>query len=305
MFARPISPSVRRAFTLVELLVVIAIIGVLIALLLPAVQQAREAARRMQCTNNQKQLGLAMHNYHDTYQKFPPGYFVGVNQTGTTYNYKRYCWMQSILPFIEQAALADLLQPQINAQDLPWTWNGRETVVEGFMCPSEPTAPKVNTRGFHGNYLAVHGGQSLKHGDNDRNALGMFYVESTTRFADITDGTSNVAMLGETILVPDDNDRRGAYYMTGWNTANATLALRDTPNSTLPDTGNSSAMQDYKFAPFQHSSDWVRVNARSFHPGGVIITRADASVRFVGETVDLTTYRNFGNRADGQVLGEL
>lgn len=295
----------RSGFTLIELLVVIAIIAILVALLLPAVQQAREAARRSSCKNNLKQLGLAMHNYHDTHQVFPPGYFCGINQSGTTWNFRRHCWMHSVLPFLEQSALYDKLMPQRDSQLDSWTWAGRESVIPTLGCPSDPLQHKVNTRGYHGNYMAVHGSPSLQNGTNDRSAPGIFYVESKTRMASIIDGTSNVAMLGEIILVEGATDRRGAYYMTSFNTANVTIALRDAPNTSVPDRGNLAIMVDYiPFAPAEESTTTVHQNARSFHSGGAQFVLADGSVRFISENVDKTTYNRLGDRADGQPLGE-
>ena len=138
----------KRGFTLVELLVVIAIIGILIALLLPAVQAAREAARRTQCTNNLKQFGLGMHNYHDTYKTFPYGH----DNTG-----RRVTWFPLILPFIEQQALHDEFDWVANS------WFGAQAPacnrdVPGARCPSDPGGLKLQ-QGFHGNR---RGGKGLK-----------------------------------------------------------------------------------------------------------------------------------------------
>ncbi|WP_013630822.1 DUF1559 domain-containing protein [Rubinisphaera brasiliensis] len=300
----PSSPK-RQAFTLIELLVVIAIIAILVALLLPAVQQAREAARRSSCKNNLKQLALAIHNYHDVHGVIPPGYYAGVNEIGTSWNYRRISWMPSVLPYLEQSALYESVMEDRENQVNSWQYADCNVVVPSLSCPSDPNSGKVSPRGFHGNYLLSHGGHSLDPAnDGDRNGQGVAYVESRVRFADITDGTSNVALAGEILLVQDPDDRRGAYFMTGWNSANATVALRDTPNSPLPDTGRNTIIKDVPFAPAVHATTWFRTNARSQHKGGAQFALADGSVRFVSENIDLTTYRNLGNRDDGQVLGE-
>lgn len=299
------SSAKRQAFTLIELLVVIAIIAILVALLLPAVQQAREAARRSSCKNNLKQLALAVHNYHDVNRVIPPGYYAGVNETGSNWNYRRISWMQSLLPYIEQPALFESVMADREAQVNSWQYADRDTVVPSLSCPSDPAAGKISPRGFHGNYLLSHGGHSLDPAnDGDRNGQGVAFVESSVRFRDVTDGTSNVVMAGEILLVPDDDDRRGAYYMTGWDSANVTVALRDTPNSPLPDTGRSQIIKDVPFAPAVNASTWFRVNARSQHKGGAQFALVDGSVRFISANIDLTTYRNLGNRDDGNVLGE-
>lgn len=295
----------RQAFTLIELLVVIAIIAILVALLLPAVQQAREAARRSSCKNNLKQLALAIHNYHDVHGVIPPGYYAGVNQTGTAWNYRRICWMQSTLPYLEQSALYDSVMNDREAQVNSWQYADAEVKVPSLSCPSDPNSGKISPRGFHGNYLLSHGGHSLDPAnDGDRNGQGMAFVESRVRFRDVTDGTSNVVLAGEILLVPDPDDRRGAYFMTGWDSANVTVALRDTPNSPLPDTGRAQIIKDVPFAPAVNASTWFRVNARSQHKGGAQFALVDGSVRFISANIDLTTYRNLGNRDDGNVLGE-
>lgn len=148
-----------RAFTLVELLVVIAIIGVLVGLLLPAVQAAREAARRMKSSNNMKQLGLAMHNYHDTHQKFPYAYLADSEAT----THMRECWHQQLLPFVEQQAYYEQYKntPASYVQYLPQSLQG--TAIPAFMCPSDPSAPALtrysgSQSGFQGSYGVCAGG---------------------------------------------------------------------------------------------------------------------------------------------------
>ena len=144
-------------FTLVELLVVIAIIGVLVALLLPAVQQAREAARRIQCSNHLKQLGLAMHNYHDTFQQFPYAQYNDVR--GNRSHPNRGTWYPTMLPFVEQVALYDRLKPFFGTNAAPdWaTLEIRSTIVDGMVCPSDPNGGKQGIQGLQGNYVVSAG----------------------------------------------------------------------------------------------------------------------------------------------------
>ncbi len=214
--------------------------------------------------------------------------------------------MQRILSYLEQDNLWEVYQGEIAAGTVPWAWAQNQVPLQVFACPSDPNSPNVLwTRGLRGNYLVVHGGHSLKAGDNDDSANGMFYVRSETRIADVTDGTSNTAMVGEINTVADTTDRRGAYFITGFNSANVTLALRDTPNSPLPDQANApTIVDDPPWAPGQASTEWMRTNARSHHPGGANFCFADGSVRFLTDTIDLDTYRNIGDRNDGNVLGD-
>lgn len=294
----------RSGFTLIELLVVIAIIAILVALLLPAVQQAREAARRSTCKNNLKQLGVAMHNYHDTYKVFPPGYFAEVDETGSNWNYRRFCWMQAILPFIEQGPLYDQLAPQRQNQVPSYSWTGRDTVIPVLSCPSDPAAGKVNTRGFHGNYAAVMGHNATSDG-RQHDMSGIFYFESDTDIADIGDGTSTTYLMGEILLVKDDADRRGAYYATGWNSANVTISAYRNPNSDQPDLGRGSIIVDSDpWSPAQNDTTWFRLAARSRHRGGVQFAMADGAVRFISENIDNTTHQRLSTKDGGTVVGE-
>lgn len=179
----------QAGFTLVELLVVIAIIGILVALLLPAIQSAREAARRSQCFNNLKQMGLALQNYHDTYATFPPAF---INRQG---------WMLNtyLLPYMEQAALYDELNTR-DPMDLatPATLNLARTVISGFVCPSDawtvPTQSKYAINGYTiamGNYLGVMGPQDFRCSANGATVNSVFFMNSSIKMRDITDGTSN------------------------------------------------------------------------------------------------------------------
>lgn len=306
---------IRSGFTLVELLVVIAIIGVLIALLLPAVQQAREAARRMQCSNNQKQLGLALHNYHDTHLRFPPGTFCDTSHKddhGVTSNKNRYGWMQVVLPFIEQDAVYETFMAEVHGSgSSPWQVSARTVKLDAFLCPSDGAAGKDvdGQYGFAGSYLAVHGVDGLNNGGKDQR--GMMYCLSKTAFKDVVDGTSNTALMSEIVVVPDNGsqqDRRGGYWVVT-NAANVTIAGYYNPNSRYPTSSDRQPSSYYistDRAPSAGpaSGGWYRCTARSYHPGGVITAMADASVTFIPETIDNAVWQGMTTRDGGEVLSQ-
>lgn len=195
----------RSGFTLIELLVVIAIIAVLIALLLPAVQQAREAARRTQCKNNLKQLGLAMHNYESTFNVFPP--LGTISTASASFATNSYSPQARILPYIDQANLQNLLNFSID----PWVSSGPNpalsqtvfsTSVPVFLCPSDagPSAYAVSGISCTGiNYMVSTGSGTGTNYDIRRRTDGFAYVNSSVRIADVTDGTSNSVMMSEAV----------------------------------------------------------------------------------------------------------
>jgi prepilin-type N-terminal cleavage/methylation domain-containing protein len=206
-----------RGFTLVELLVVIAIIGVLVALLLPAVQAAREAARRMKCQNNLKQFGLALHNYHDAYGRLPAAYYrAWPTSVGSTFGTPGWGWGAMILPRLEQQALFDALNVstlQLNGN--PVTKVPAQTPLTVFRCPSD-TGPKLNASDKRysyatSNYVAVFGalydqasvGQSVVAGSVPNANTGVFGPNSGVRMAEITDGLSNTVMIAEMCYGPN------------------------------------------------------------------------------------------------------
>lgn len=201
----------KRGFTLIELLVVIAIIAILIALLLPAVQQAREAARRTQCKNNLKQLGLALHNYHDVFGTFTymkggtDGYGDMSRLDG---NYQRRSGMVSLLPYIEQAALYSNIaggdtttSPNVPPGGAaPWSgWTGYNQRISGFSCPSDPGIQRskgVCSYAFsRGDYIGTGSGN----GRDSQDSNGMFAFRKTFKIRDVTDGTSNTIAFGERV----------------------------------------------------------------------------------------------------------
>ena len=306
-----------RGFTLVELLVVIAIIGVLIALLLPAVQQAREAARRMSCSSNLKQIGIAMHTYHDSVLSFPPGYFQTLGYDVRPYNTSghqfRYCYARCILPYLEQNALWELLDAGEKINQPSWVIPAVTTIVPGYMCPSDGAGPKVSKEGFGGNYLGVHGNtRYYDQGWNaDENMNGMFFALSKVRMADVIDGTSHTLMVSEINLIPEGGitasvtDRRGMYNMC--YTGNATISAYVTPNSPTPDVQEAGRfVNNDQFAPAVSagSGGVYATYARSHHPGGVQALRVDGSVSFAPDTVDSVIWQAAGTRGGGEVTAD-
>ncbi|UUO08729.1 DUF1559 domain-containing protein [Blastopirellula sp. J2-11] len=321
----PAPQNCRKAgFTLVELLVVIAIIGVLIALLLPAVQQAREAARRMQCTNNLKQLGLAMHNYHDTFGKFAPGVVGRANYdppaSSPQFEKCPPTWMQMILPFIEQGNLYDGMKQHFATGNMAATAPGRFTVIEALTCPSDPNGPKVidtgassqwyERWGFNGNYVACSGSDYFTPSGDPYmlNRNGIFYAKSATKFGDIVDGASNTALMSEILLVPYGGasgeviDLRGGYYFGRRITA--CFSTQEPPNTLVGD--RLSTCQSVSYAPCNGQGvDDSIMHVRSRHTGGANVTLGDASVRFVSETVNRSVFQAYGTRANSETTEQL
>ncbi len=270
----------RPGFTLIELLVVIAIIAVLVAILLPAVQQAREAARASQCRNNLKQIGIAMHSYHETHGTFPPGVIdPGTSCTiDTTTSAASYFWggHTFILPYMDQAAIYNRVTPGDKICGLPletYAWNGDQllkTVFPAFMCPSD-TGPDVNP--FY------RGGSKSNYPVSE--VIG--FVNSRVRIRDILDGTSNVLMHAERSLRqnPAGSRQTGAMVWGRNNVSDAAWKFRvnfpiNTPNPTTS-TANGIGADD----------GCVRHGIASNHVGGANVLMCDGAVRFVGQNVPI------------------
>ncbi|MGI6417749.1 MAG: DUF1559 domain-containing protein [Thermoguttaceae bacterium] len=314
----------RPGFTLVELLVVIAIIGILIALLLPAVQAAREAARRSQCINNLKQLALAMHNYHDTHKSFPYGH--RLETSGHTQ--RRDCWYQRILRFIEQGALYDQYESYYNPNPSPPEANEyihyvpksiAGTVVAGLMCPSDPSSPAWggggSDNGFQGNYAVCAGGGIYPSRTFNMDMIladpgGMFGRNDDFGIRHCLDGTSNTLLVSEGIIRGSTGGCWGELggYWGGAPHGSFAFTSAEPPNTTVPDRVYSCKSTTWPKAPCENGSAGGlsgRWNfARSYHPGGANAALVDGSVRFVTETVDRITFQRAGCRMDGQTLGE-
>ena len=304
----------RKAFTLVELLVVIAIIGILIALLLPAVQAAREAARRSQCSNNLKQLGLGLHNYHDSHLTLPPGSIV---TNGIMTGQPRRTPFVLILPYIEQGPLYEQFVMVMPGYDFASAPNVAlaGNVVPDYVCPSDGHAnnPKPTPWGSCAttNYGCMIG-QTLADAQPTV-AKGVFAINTTSRFRDIFDGTSNTMAMAEQ-LMGSNLDYRG-WWING-NVGRAFVCTMTGPNSVLNDVfypdpnvcveGDGVTDDPLNNLPCEQGStdfDTHWVASRSRHPGGAQAMLADGSVRFVSETVDITTWRYLGWKKDGQTPG--
>ena len=285
----------KTGFTLVELLVVIAIIGILIALLLPAVQAAREAARRMQCSNNEKNIGLGLLNYHDTHGVFPPG----TMGTGTSWS-----WSARILPFMEVGDIHKQIDFSHNynehATSGPVAINNRamKTFVSTYICPSAPEPYLIACCGgipgdddaAETNYSAV-----ATHRDGEKpvddvfyardlDGTGILYLNSATKIRDVTDGTSSTFLVAECDL--DQNDPYNPGSSQHW--------------------GKIWASENRVTTGYGINSDWGHVKApvRSRHPGGAQFLFADGHVQFISETIDQDILDALTTRNWGEVIPE-
>lgn len=308
----------HTGFTLIELLVVIAIIAILIGLLLPAVQKVREAAARMKCSNNIKQLALSLHGFHDSNGNLPAGQPLGFyygnwySVPGGPAERNRSNWAGELLPFVEQTAMGSQLQSWL--QTLPnYTCFApfSSNIISTYVCPSDPNSPKVaaasgNPQGFHTNYVACHGSSFATPTADQRglNLDGVMYGISKVRLTDITDGTSNTAMMSE--LLQGSDTAAGGHDVRGrmWNTIHAgtTFTTLYPPNSSIGD----NTMGYCGSAPGAPCGSQSITNAfslaRSRHAGGVNVGLADGSVRFVTNSVTPSTWLWMGTRAGGEVL---
>ena len=324
--AASLDPTLPQGFTLVELLVVIAIIGTLVGLLLPAVQMAREAARRSSCANNIRQIALAAHNHQDAQRVFPYGQIVPLNMLaytdgtyGTSYStpYKtdRRCWMLAITPFMDMTDVYDLVMKGVTLNNAwPWATAAGNRKYTAFMCASDPNAGKISywqsatngtsqSRGFCGNYLACASSGTFGPSGGGTNLDGMCYALSKTKTSDVTDGLSKTALLAECIVVPDSPtgiDCRGSYFNACYG--ETMFSTQNTPNTSVAD-GLSFVTNWPPLAP-TGSTAYVQYT-RSMHPDGVSVAMADGAVRFVTNSVNAAVWKATGSRNGGENLGGL
>lgn len=325
--------SNNRGFTLIELLVVIAIIAVLISLLLPAVQSAREAARRSQCINNLKQLGLAMHNYNDVNNVLPLGRTL---QAGT---YRPFSQFARILNYMEQRNTFDTINFNLGSFDIQ-NVTASSITVQSFLCPSDTVtttpvglvaagfkAAPISYRANEGTSVAMWYGAEDTSNVNNNIVIppnGLFFSSQGINLASITDGTSNTAAFSEH-LTGDFNQavatEMSDTFRPGTYPANSDQAVQfcqnfDFRNVALQGVSDVGAPWTYGYhstTSYWHSSgpntrscmfppSRISTTATSRHPGGVNVTMADGSVRFVKTSVNITTWRAIGTRNGGETI---
>lgn len=307
-------------FTLVELLVVIAIIGILVALLLPAIQAAREAARRTQCANRLKQLSLGLHNYHDTHGKFPAGQITNPpgprrskggasDPSCTDGGVNDAPWTLLLLPFIEQSAIYEGLEFRTNSlRGLTQSGTVANRALQeqrnlAFECPSDPNSRSPNQ---NINYLGVQGGGDYAtiraqgkacraYGTRSYYFNGTFYGNSEVSFKDIIDGASNTFILGESryVTLRTETGTTGYTYWMGWS---------------FGSWGDAPGLVSATFYPINGSTfipgtvynlDVATMYFGSWHPGGCHFATGDGAVHFIDESIGLSLYQSLGTIADG------
>lgn len=326
----------RSGFTLVELLVVIAIIGILIALLLPAVQAAREAARRTQCGNNLRQLAIATHNYHDTLKRLPPSTIVDLS-IDSTGNNSAWGVHGRILHFLEQGNL-------YNQVDIGQAWDFQQAIhklkIPVFGCPSDPGSIRERDPGkgkvtlFPTSYGFNLGTWFVYDPETNQGGDGVFFPNSFLRMSSVHDGLSNTLLCSEVLgwtaytrnggpsqtIIPNTIDEAIAVVNSGAQFKNT--GHTEWPDGRVHHTGFTATMKPNTFVPYQQGdrvfdtdfNSWqegkngnaglktyAMITSRSHHPTIVQAAFCDGSIQVVSENIDLTTWRAFATRNGGEV----
>jgi len=326
----------RRGFTLIELLVVIAIIGVLIALLLPAVQAAREAARRSQCTNNMKQIGLALHNYHDVQGSFPLGWTTYAPfDTACAIPAHNQTMFAAILPQMEQSTVWNAVNFAFPAGSssgalylgvLPGSVQSTAygTKINSYICPSDSRNPApaqnvaagVNNAYSQSSYAGNAGTWDIFRwwygcaGSPTRwiDPTGPFGQDYLFKLADMRDGSSNTILVGETSRFKNDPDtnfnewNRGAWFGSALGSRLQVLALTGVKINANPVQGDVPAAS-YNTDFYRPQNELMgQFGFRSQHPGGANFLMGDGSVKFLKDTTNMNTFRAVGTAAMGETV---
>lgn len=303
----------KTGFTLVELLVVIAIIGILVALLLPAIQAARESARRTQCANNLKQIGVALHNYHDSFQKFPYGW-----------DNRGVGWTLHLLPFVELNSIYGTIHFQESG---PGNWDSGsenqvacETVIPVYRCPSMPLPEHMDYNGIANRVPASYRGCAGSESSSDDTSTiaipgskslenlkqnGVFYACSSVRFPDVSDGTSNTIFVGESRTDPDfSKDGQGMdFWYIGSPQADPCACDGGTGGTEFSEfvASTLAPMNAFMKRP-DVSGHLMELSLGSYHAGGAQFLMGDGNVRFISDSIDPAVYLGLGSIRGGESI---